>query len=441
MSTIVTPPPRDSASAAPATMNAKRRPTPRRRVWTLAASHGVTDFFSVLPIALLPVIEGRGGLTTTQGAVLITAGGMSSGLIQPIVAWLSDRLDTRIFASLGILVASIAIAGFAFVNSFAALLALQIVALAGVGAYHPIGAATMGQFTRTNRSFGVAIFFVMGMVGHWVGNIAGPQLVALGGLESLAGLILPAAGVALALQIAIGSAPHRHTDAHSHASRFSVSESRRRWFAVGVLFAGNVIRFTVNMMMFMLVVRWAEATVRAGMVVGLTETEIDLAASKLNGLLQASLVVGMGIGGLGAGRFVRAGREKWPMVLIAWFGAPLIWLLPFTNDWVALLVAIGVGIGYASTVPLTLALSQRLLPHRTSLASGIVLGGTWIFSSLGPILAQFLADEFGLRTAFGITAVALASAGALTMALPADLLRSSAQQDTLDLNELEREDD
>ncbi|QKK09837.1 MAG: hypothetical protein HND58_17880 [Planctomycetota bacterium] len=73
-------------------------------------------------------------------------------------------------------------------------------------------------------------------------------------------------------------------------------------------------------------------------------------------------------------------------------------------------------------MPVTIALAQRLLPHRTALASGLMLGGAWGIAAIGPPIAQLLINTLGLTPAFAITAALLAVAGLMSLALPSKLL-------------------
>ena len=66
-------------------------------------------------------------------------------------------------------------------------------------------------------------------------------------------------------------------------------------------------------------------------------------------------------------------------------------------------------------------MAQRLLPHRTSLASGLMLGGAWFFASLGPLLVQWLYTNYGLRTSFAIVAVMLFASGMIGFFLPKEV--------------------
>jgi MFS family permease len=89
-------------------------------------------------------------------------------------------------------------------------------------------------------------------------------------------------------------------------------------------------------------------------------------------------------------------------------------------------VAFLAGVGYAGVMPLTIAMAQRLLPHRTSLASGLMMGGAWSVAAIGPPLVQWilvtLEGQTGSATSamawcFVLVAGLLALSGLLALAL------------------------
>ena len=93
-----------------------------------------------------------------------------------------------------------------------------------------------------------------------------------------------------------------------------------------------------------------------------------------------------------------------------------------------LVFALGVlsGVGFGSVIPVSMSLAQRLLPHRTSLASGLMLGGAWAFAFIGPKWAQVVQDWAGLDMAFFVTAGALVVAGGIAALLPGALIRGAS---------------
>lgn len=404
------------------------------RLSTILAAHTVTDFFSFLFIPILSVLEGRLDLTSKQGAIILALGAICSGLVQPVVAWLGDRYDTRLLSPLALATAVVSISMVGQATEFWHLVVIQIVGAAGIGAFHPAAAAAVGQLSGRKRSLGVSLFFCTGMAGGVLGNNLSPLMQQRIGLPNYVWLMIPGLLATLALAWAIRRVPHRHHTATAQQQSWSTQEARARWFAVGVLYAGNVVRFTVNMMLVQLVIRWTEHTVL------LREGATELtpvfreSASQINGPMQGAMQIGMAGGGLLAGGLLRKHHEKAAIVAVPIAGALAVLAFPFAHGAAdrlgvasilmpaAFVLAVAAGVGYAGVVPVTIALAQRLLPHRTALASGLMLGGAWGFAAVGPPLAQWLINTFGLTQAFAVSAVLLALGGGISLALPSKLL-------------------
>ena len=404
------------------------------RLGATIATHSVVDFFSFMFIPILSVLEGRLSLTPTQGSVILAAGGLCSGFIQPVAAWLGDKLDTRVLGPAAFALAVVAISLVGHARSFEQLLLIQIIGTLGIGAFHPTAAAAVGQLAGRRRSLGVSLFFCAGMAGGISSNLVSPHMAERWGLENYVWLMIPGLAAVGLMVWAMARVPHRHHDARAMSASWDVEESRSRWVAVGLLYLGNVLRFTVNMMMVQLIIRWAEqlAMGRAG--VETLDAAVRQSASQINGPMQGAMQIGMAVGGLSAGAFLRSHHEKAALVLVPVVGAGAIVAFPFAGSIaeglgaaglltsLAFVLAVATGVGYAGVVPVTIALAQRLLPHRTGMASGLMMGGAWGFAAAGPPLAQWLIRDLGLAPTFVITAGLLLVAGALSAALPGKLL-------------------
>lgn len=415
---------------------------PARLIVTIL-THLAVDLFSFIIIPLLSVIEGRVHLTPWQGTTLVAVGSVASGLIQPIVALLSDRHDTRLFGTIGFAVAVLAIGSVGFAESFPALLLIQFLGAGGIGAFHPVAAATVGQLSGRRRATGLAWFYAAGMLGGVFGNLLAPAWVArfsvplpqggldtAPGLRSLAWLIIPGLACVAALAAAVHSVPHRHATAHAEHTVLSRQERIGRWRSVWLLYFGNILRFTVDMCLITLFVRWSETIIAAGHLSipitpdaseHLTAT-LRTEASKLNGYMQAARQLGMGAGGLVILILLRGRFERALLIGVPIAGALVIALTPAAASLglgIAPILAFCAlaGVGYGGVIPITLGLAQRLLPHRTSLASGLMLGGAWAFASVGPHLAQALFDYAGLSRAFFVVAIMLGASGVLGLML------------------------
>lgn len=388
----------------------------------------MVDVYAGFIPPLIGVLQVRCDLTAWQAASLLSLGPLVSGLSQPLFAWLTDHTDSRLFGSAGLAVAAACLSCIGLASDFTALLLLYGLGMLGVGAFHPVAAASVGQLAGRRRSAGVTAFFVAGMLGATVGPIISTRMAGLGpnGIDLLRWLMIPGLVVALLLHLAIRNVPHRH---HEHrAIRFEPDETRRRWLTVLLLFAGNAMRYSVNVGLVYLYVRWAESLVEGGDP-SLEGEQIARAGSLHAGELNALNMLGMGLGGFCAGMLIRRGREKWPIVLVPLLLAPAIAMFPLVGRGVGYVLALIAGVGHAAVHPLTTSLAQRLLPHRTSLASSLTMGGAWALAMLAPPAAQWSLTTIGLRWTFALAAALLACSGAVALLLPATLIRRVAKDD------------
>ncbi len=418
-------------------------------MWAAIIAHAVVDFFSFVVVPLMTVLEGHAHMSHAQGAIILGAGSLSSGLIQPIVALASDRFDTRVLGTVGLFVAVVCISAIGFVHSFPQLLILQIIAAAGIGAFHPVAAAAVGHLAGDHRSRALAIFHASGMIGGTLGNVITPLYVAFfasiaigtrdhgmeSGLASLAWLAIPGLLFVVLLAWAIHAMPHRHHTAAADHAALPAAERRARWWAVMLLYAGNVLRFTTDMCLIQLVIRWSEVkAMLAANAATLTEP-IRSAASQINGPMQGAKQLGMGAGGLVIGFLISRHHERAVLVIVPLIGAAGLALMPHTGNWTslsdggaiaALALCFTAGFGYAGVIPTTISLAQRLLPHRTGLASGLMMGGAWSLASIGPQLAQWLSEKLGLPGAFAAVAGLLVLSSILAVPLSGRLLHKRA---------------
>jgi FSR family fosmidomycin resistance protein-like MFS transporter len=419
--TATAPPTPVPAHAAP------RVSASRLRLVAATASHAVVDFFSFVIIPLMTVLKGKVNLSDADAALLIALGGVTSGFIQPGVAWLSDRYDTRFLGTLGVLVAVVAVGLVGYAQSYPVLMLLTVLSAAGIGAFHPVAAAAVGHLSGTQRSFGLSVFYCAGMAGGVAGNILSPLYVksfghgvAVEGLPALAWLIVPGLFCVAVLAWAIHTVAHRHEHAHASHAALPAHERRRRWRAVGLLYATNVLRFGVDSAIVALVIRWTESLALAKLHTPALTEAARTAAAQMNGPLQAAKQIGMGAGSLAIGWLIRRGgaRERRAMILVPLLGAAAIPVLPFTGPSLGFFVMILAGLGYGSMVAPTIAMAQRLLPHRTGLASGLMMGGAWAVGAVLAPLANAGVDTLGLPWTFAAVGAICALSSLLAATLP-----------------------
>jgi FSR family fosmidomycin resistance protein-like MFS transporter len=407
------------AGGPPVTSGASRAVS---RLATVVASHPILDAYAGFVPPLIGLLQVRCDLTAWQAASLLSIGPLTSGFCQPVLAWLSDLVDSRLVGSAGLVVAAVCLSCIGLADSFGSLVLLFGVGMLGVGAFHPVAAASVGQLAGSRRSAGVTLFFVAGMAGATAGPVISSRITAIEpyGFDLLRWAMVPGLVVAVLLHLAIRDVSHNVTS--EHEAHFPPAERGPRWRAVGVLFVGNAMRFWVNIALLYLYVRWAEATVAAERP-GLDARAVAGFGAIYCGELNALMMLGMGLGGLAAGLLVRPGRERAMFILLPMLLAPAILVFPHAGRAASYPLALAGGVGFAAVIPIAISVAQRLLPHRTSLASALMLGAGWGLASTAPPTAEWCLGTLGMRTTFALVAGLLAGSGLIGLLLSPGLMR------------------
>lgn len=407
------------------------------RYWTVVGSHVVVDMYPIVWASLVLVFTQRLHLTGDQVGTIYAAAAVVSGLPQGVASWATDRFDTRLCGPIGLLLSAACMSALGWAGDFWQLLVLIGIANIGNAMYHPIGAALSGQvggrILRGGRAVAVSIFFAAGMIGSILGPIVCTEINARWGLGHLGWMMVPGFITAAALHLATRGLGHRAHNHHEIHASFAPDEARARWRTVWTLFAGNCIRFIVNTAMFVLFPIWAAARF-AG-------PENVIRATELTRSLIIAMTIGMGLFAIFAARLVRQGHERRAIFVLSILGAIFTAATGFAGThlgvW-AMYAAAGLsGLGFAAILPITIALAQRLLPGRTGLASGLMMGVAWSVAALAPAFARVFLGWIDLKNAaalpfwridlaFAGFGVMLLLAGWLALRMPEALLRRVA---------------
>ena len=408
-----------------------RRETRQRRVGIAAilASHAMLDAYAMAVPASLVLLESRCGLSVTESAWLLGAGPLFSGLSQPICAWISDRTNSRLFTGLGLAATVVCVCLMGHAQGFLPLLLLYMPAMIFAGSYHPVSAACIGELGGHRRSLAASAFFVADMIGGSFGSYWGPRfLTRPNAFELLPYLMVPGILLAGFAFRAVASFAHRRPTLPTIGDDDGQNaELSARYWMVAVLFISAAIRFTVNLSLIFLATRLVQSQVAAAHL-DWTAEQIALEAAPRSGTLVSCLIAGMGVGGLLTGWLVRAGREKWPLVGVPIMFAPAIWIWPQLSASWQPFVAVAAGVGFAANVPVGMAVAQRLLPHRTGLASGLMLGGAWSLSLVGPQVSQWGIEAWGIAPTYQAVAIALVLSGIVNLCLRSSLIRKTVSK-------------
>ncbi len=383
----------------------------------IASSHLLVDACANAIPAVQGQLEVRCGLTPLESAWFAAIGALASGLCQPLFAWLSDRLNTRLFAGLGMACLSLCFCNLGYARSPMTLFAIYGVGMLGVAMYHPIAAASMGQLLPGRRAALVSLFFVSGMAGSALGALGGPYLAdSDDGFAWLSRMTVPGIVVAWILHLAIAKLPHRAAESEPGRARPELLDNKR-WLVVVLLYFSSVMKFAVNLALFYLYLRWLtqDAT---GLHPDWNDQQVSDYVAPTLGQLIAVTQFGMGLGGIGSGLLLRPGREKWALVGLPCCFAPMIVSIPLVPFSWAYPLSLLAGIGFAGSIPVSITVAQRLMPDHPSMASGLMLGGAWSLAMVAPPVTQVLLDFGGIQVAFLATSFLLLASGLLLTLAP-----------------------
>jgi FSR family fosmidomycin resistance protein-like MFS transporter len=324
----------------------------------LALGHFFVDLYSGALGALQPALVERLGLSLTQAGILGGVFVVSSSVMQPAYGFLSDRYHTKLFAALAPAVAGIGISALGLAPSYAWLLALVILAGAGVAAFHPQASSAVAALSAERRGGWMAAFISSGTLGLSLGPACFSAIAAHQGLPGIYWAAAPGIAVTLLL-LARLPAP----GGYSRRRGFDWEPLGRVWKPLAILyllvFLRSVVQITFAQFLPLYLTR---------------ERGFDFStASYALTLYLASGALGGFIGGHLADRF--GGKT---VILLSMAGClPFLLLFFLAQGRLALLgLALG-GLTLLFTIPVNVVMGQELVPSQAGTVSALMMGFAW----------------------------------------------------------------
>jgi MFS transporter, FSR family, fosmidomycin resistance protein len=351
---------------------------------TLCAGHFVNDSYSSIIYPLLPLIQTKLALTTTQVFWLAPLYAISSSLMQPLYGYISDRYARRSFAVLGPAITAVFVSVIGLAPSYGVLVVLLVGSGIGVGSFHPQAAAMAAQASRDRRRIGMALFSAIGTLGFAFGPFGITRVVSKFGLENsyyivVTGLVMSAVLYRICPPL---DAPARLAPGVSKIKWQVMNALRAAWKPLLLLYLITVIRSGLQM------------TTNTYLPFILKDLNYDLTA--IGNVLTVFLLLG-GLGGI-AGGF--AAERVSGRAVTLWSGllaGPLL-IAAFATSGTLSIVLLGLG-GFAllSTMPVMVAMAQELVPGQTSTVSALMMGAAWGVGALAPPALNGLVPAYGFR--------------------------------------------
>lgn len=375
-----------------------------RALASLMFGHFTNDMFGGLLTLFLPVAKSRFDLANSEVGLIALSYAAASSLSQPLFGWFTDRHLRRWVPAVVLLWGGTFASLYGVASSYGMLLLFAALAGLASGAYHPIGASSAAAVvTPRTRNRALSLYTVGGTSGFALGPLVGVALLAAFGPRGTLAMLPVACLVAIFLFREMSNVLGRvHEAPASPSPSPSMITSAVPYNALARVIGTVMLRSWVFLSLLQFVPVWYADLGYSGALYGPLVTTVILAGA-----------VGTLIGGTLADR---VGERRILLASLTLSVPPLLLFIAFPGPW-AFLAGAAFGLIADSSLSVTLITAQRLLPGRTGVASGIILGLGFVTGGIGVPVTGRLADAIGIAPALAsLSIVALLATGvALTV--------------------------
>jgi MFS transporter, FSR family, fosmidomycin resistance protein len=375
-----------------------------RALLALMLGHFTNDLLGGVLVMLYPVMKLAFGLTNAEIGLVTLAYSTMSSLTQPFFGHVADRHFRRWQAPLVILWGATFVSLYGFAPTFAAFLAFAALAGAASGAYHPIGAMNAAAVIDAgSRNRGLSLYTVAGTCGYSIGPLAATALLTIYGPHGTGWLIVPGAIVAAFL------ARQMQLVERVRAARAALTADARHirpaWGPLARVIGVTMLRSWVALAVLQFIPLWYA----------------DLGYDRtFYGPLTTVMILAGAIGTLIGGHLADRVGQRRIVVASLTVMTPLVLLFAGFPGPIAFLTAPAVSVASDSSLSVTLVMAQSLVPGRTGVASGMILGLGFITGGIGVPITGWVADQIGFQGAMFSLALVGAAAALLALTIPSD---------------------
>jgi FSR family fosmidomycin resistance protein-like MFS transporter len=354
-----------------------------RPLMILSSGHFTIDMYAGLLPVLYPLLTTRFDLNLQSVALVSLAYGGVSSVSQPLFGYIADKFGTR-FTGLAMAWTALLFATIGFAPTFETLLILASLAGLGSGAFHPFGALNANVvIPEGQKNTAMSVYVTGGTLGVALGPIVGAVLFTVFGMRGTAVMMLPGLSIAIWMLLAM-------RDVSFTGSRYQDAASRARGAPPLPM---TVITIVILVMMLRMV-----PTIGVQNFIPVWYERLGYGAG-FYGPLATTVVLGSAVGALGAGSLADRYGRRTVILVTLWLTIPAIFLFAEFPGPPAFATGAVVGLLAASTGPLLLVMAQQLMVGRAGMASGLILGLSFIAAALSAPLFGALADAIGLQNA------------------------------------------
>jgi FSR family fosmidomycin resistance protein-like MFS transporter len=369
-------------------------------IFALSLVHFVGDFYFSFVIPLLPVLVEKLSLTLTQVGLITAISQLFAFVVQPSVGYIADHYKTRFFVLGGPLLAVVSIPLVGVVPGYFLLILIVSIGAIGTSMFHPTTAAMVHTYAGRHFGFSMSIFNMGGTLAFAVGPVFITYFVGAFGLEATPITMVFGLAVALFLTriVPVPEAEGLRDLGFVGSLKHALGAV---WKSILLLWVAMVLRSVVGQSFLIFIPLQLASEGYSLVSVGAVVSLFTLAGA-MSGLLAGHLSDRIGY--------------KPIFFLAHGLATPCLYLLIFApGNWVYLSVFLA-GFFMLATLPVGLAMAQKLAPQGKSMVSSLMMGLAFGLGGMSTGLIGKLADIFGIRPVlFWLAIIPLLTVGLIAL--------------------------
>jgi FSR family fosmidomycin resistance protein-like MFS transporter len=358
-------------------------------IFALSLVHFIGDFYNAFVIPLLPIFITKYSLTLAQAGLIAGFSRFLAFVVQPPIGYLSDRYSTRFFVLGGPVLVIVFISLSGISPSYWLLLVFVCIGSIGSSMFHPAVAGMVGTYSRRRFGFNMSIFNMGGTLAFAAGPLFIAAVVENFGLKATPWTMVLGLTVMLYLYLAV---PVPQVERY---------ETKGMLGSIKEVF-GPVWKPVTLVWLIMVVRAFVSQSFLTYMPVLYSNEGYSLISI---GTMVSFFTAAGAVGGLIAGHLSdRVGFKPVLMAAHLLTTPSMYLLLMFSGPWVYS-GAFFTGFFVLATIPLGVALVQKLAPRGKSMASSLMTGLAYGLGGLLTPLTGMLSDLFSIHTVLSFLAL------------------------------------
>lgn len=368
------------------------------QVLTIVGGHFIHDLYTAFLSPLLPLLIEKLSLSLTLAGSL-TALTQISGILNPFIGYLADKVSLRYFVIFAPGITATLISSMGFAPSYFALATILFVTGISVAAFHAPAPAMIGEVSGKKVGLGMSLFMAGGELGRAAGPLLAVWAASTWTLDDYYRIMLLGWAATVVLYLRLHNLQARPSQNGSLRAILPLFKTLFLPLIFIALFRDFLIS-SISVYLPTLMNREGASLLMAGSALAIYE------------------LAGVG-GALTSGTISDRFGRKLILILSAVFSTVFVLIFLNVQGGAQAVALFFLGFVNLSSMPVMLALVQEHLPNNRAVGNGLYMAINFLALLLTTLGVGMIGDRFGLRTAFNWSAVLSLLSILPILALPA----------------------